>query len=561
MMEESKIQQWEYGYDHKESDCWKASFISTVDFNEDVLLLPPWNNLLFEEDRSGEGLMQITEILHEGRDEDLVPHDEIFSDLSLIPNVKPLNESVEFSSMEGNLLDVLELPDQSDEIMMDSDVFCEDSRDDSCVVEEDYSVGNTSASVECYWPAQAAALTLYKSDSAEYRGLGLVHLLIACAEAISDGAHDLVEAILCRLKELVSPTGTTMERVSYYLTQSLEQRLYCSVGGDGMEEHMFKVLKSTKDPNYLGAFRLLNQVYPYIRFAHFTANQSILEAIPAQAQGLHILDFDIMEGLQWPPLMEALKSEKYKIRHLKITAVKWDNDDHDHGGGSGLGQVSFSGKETGRRLSEYACSLGIPFSFQETQLENLEDNLSCSGDEMVAVNCMWELPHMLEHSPRKLSEFLEGAHHLNPVILTLGTGPSGLLAHKKINLLERFTQCLKNLCALFDSMEAGLSEQYGSARTTMERLFMAPMACRPIHHLSEEDGEFNKVVDIPLRCGFAEDNISNKSKLNAKIMAQEGERYRVQMDDKNQLLLLWQSTPLMSVSTWKPTNYICLEEI
>ncbi|XP_057841132.2 protein NODULATION SIGNALING PATHWAY 2 [Cryptomeria japonica] len=546
------MQQWEDGYDHKDLGCWNSSFINTLDFKEDDLLLPSWNNLLFEEDGSKETLLHI-------RDEDSVLHDEILLDLSF-------NESIEFSSMEEKIQDGSELPDKNDETMMDSEGLCEDSRDDSCGAEEDYSVGNTSGSVECHWPVSPF---LCKSDSVEYKGLALVHLLIVCAEAISDGSHDLVEVILSRLKELVSSTGATMERVAYYLSQSLEQRHHCSIAGDDMEEDLFNAFKSTKDPNYLGALTLLNQAYPYIRFAHFIANQSILEAIPVQqAKTLHILDFDIMEGMQWPPLIEALKSEAHKICHLKLTAVKWDDDDDDDddddgdgdgdgngngGNGGDLGQFSLSCKDTGRRLSEYACSLGIPFSFQETQLENLKDNLSCSDDEMVVVNCMWALPHMLERSSKKLSRFVEGTCHLNPAILTLGTGPNGILGHKKVNLLERFVRCLKNSCALFDSMEAGLPEQYGSARATMERLFMAPMICRPIHYLSEDE-EFIRVMDLPLQYGFAEGHISNKNTMNAKLMAEEGEHYRMEIEGNNQLLLQWQSIPLTSISTWKPTN-------
>ncbi|KAH9292640.1 hypothetical protein KI387_042173, partial [Taxus chinensis] len=45
------------------------------------------------------------------------------------------------------------------------------------------------------------------SSESECSGLRLIHLLLACAEAISEKSYDLVEILICRLRELVSPTG------------------------------------------------------------------------------------------------------------------------------------------------------------------------------------------------------------------------------------------------------------------------------------------------------------------------------------------------------------------
>ncbi|KAH9304590.1 hypothetical protein KI387_008994, partial [Taxus chinensis] len=95
----------------------------------------------------------------------------------------------------------------------------------------------------------------------------------------------------------------------------------------------------------------------------------------------------------------------------------------------------------------------IPFSYQETELDNLKDELKSSEDEIVVVNCMWELPHMFGRSRKQLLQFLQGASDLDPTILTVGTGPNEIVAHRKLNFVERFALCLKNLCAVFDSVE------------------------------------------------------------------------------------------------------------
>jgi hypothetical protein len=49
----------------------------------------------------------------------------------------------------------------------------------------------------------------------------------------------------------------------------------------------------------------LNQVPPFIQFAHLTANQALLEALAGECY-VHIVDLDIVHGLQWPPFMQAL---------------------------------------------------------------------------------------------------------------------------------------------------------------------------------------------------------------------------------------------------------------
>eukprot|EP01018_Ginkgo_biloba_P027725 Gb_26657 [translate_table: standard] len=172
---------------------------------------------------------------------------------------------------------------------------------------------------------------------------------------MSKEAHDLVDLLLCRLRCLVCPTVTTMERVAFYLFHSFQS--YYSPDG-----HM-KALDLTP-PNlqhhFLGAFRLLHEVYPYIRMAHFTANQNILKALQSgnnnYNRSIRIIDFDIMEGLQWPPLMEAIRKADIEIDHLRIKGIKWDMN-YDS-------LLFFSCRDIGKRLLEYANSVGILLIFR-----------------------------------------------------------------------------------------------------------------------------------------------------------------------------------------------------
>eukprot|EP01018_Ginkgo_biloba_P027722 Gb_26659 [translate_table: standard] len=383
------------------------------------------------------------------------------------------------------------------------------------------------------------------SSDDEYKGLRLVHLLVACAEAISKEAHDLVDILLCRLRYLVCPTGTTVERVAYYLFHSLQSYCY----SDGRLNNL-DFAPPNAQHHFLGAFRLLHQVYPYIRIAHFTANQSILEAVLGTgnnfySRSIHIIDFDIMEGLQWPPLMEAIVNADIEIDHLRITAIKWDTN---------YDSLLFSScRDTGKRLLEYANSVGIPFSFDEMDLKSMNDCVKENQDdlEIVVVNCMWQLPHMSARSKSQVAEFFHGAGQLHPHILTFGTGPHGA---ETADFIKRFSHCLQSFCAVVDSLEAGLPE-HGLARAMVERIFFAPKICTMIVQADDNEYKFNgDFHDFPLKCGFAGGLISKENMMHANaalLTSEEGRYYGVELVGDHQLNLKWGSTPLVRVSVWE----------
>jgi len=77
----------------------------------------------------------------------------------------------------------------------------------------------------------------------------------------------------------------------------------------------------------LAANLALNQVPPFIRFAHLTANQALLEALAGECY-VHIVDLDIVHGLQWPPFMQALAdlraNQGPSLPQFRITGIGKD---------------------------------------------------------------------------------------------------------------------------------------------------------------------------------------------------------------------------------------------
>ncbi|KAJ0021363.1 hypothetical protein Pint_32491 [Pistacia integerrima] len=102
--------------------------------------------------------------------------------------------------------------------------------------------------------------------------LSILHLLKAYGEAMELEQKDLATEIIRRLTDKACPTGATLERLAYFLIQAFEKKL--------------DYLSQESSKNYAAAFRAFYQIFPYGRFAHFTANSMILEAIPEDARNL-----------------------------------------------------------------------------------------------------------------------------------------------------------------------------------------------------------------------------------------------------------------------------------
>ncbi|KAL7246303.1 hypothetical protein ACSBR2_001424 [Camellia fascicularis] len=392
----------------------------------------------------------------------------------------------------------------------------------------------------------------------DFKGLRLVHLLMAAAEALTgvNKNRELARVILVRLKELVSPTdGSNMERLAAHFTDALQGLL------DGAcELHNKHTL--TNGPHHhhrddhhptdvLAAFQLLQDMSPYVKFGHFTANQAILEAV-AHDRRVHIVDHDIMEGIQWASLMQALVSRKDGPPgpHLRITAISR--------GGSGRRSIG-TVQETGRRLVAFAASIGQPFSFHQCRLDSDEtfrpSVLKLVKGEALVFNCMLHLPHFNYRTPESVTSFLSGAKTLNPRLVTLVEEEVG--PRSEGGFMGRFMDSLHHYSAMYDSLEAGFPMQ-GRARALVERVFFGPRiagSLARIYRAREEEescswGEWLSAV------GFHPIKISFANHCQAKLLlGLFNDGYMGEELANNRLVLGWKSRRLLSVSVWTSSDF------
>lgn len=372
--------------------------------------------------------------------------------------------------------------------------------------------------------------------------IGLVHLLTAGAEAVARRDMDLASVILVRLKDMVSCLGNTMQRVVAYFIQGLEHQIQGVKRVDQVSN-----IKSQGD--ILAAFQILHEIFPYIKFGHFTANQAILEAVQG-VNRVHIVDFEIMEGIQWPALMQALVSRKGGPPDLHITALCRPHWEH------GLAMV----QKTGKRLSEFASALGLPFSFNILKTEHDEgfnaNKLKFVEGEALVVNCMVHLPHMPRRSMASVVSFLQGMHMLSPTIITLVEEELGC---NTTPVASYFSEALYHFHAICDSLEACLPAEV-EARMLVERIFMAPridnvvamwsrtMSPCSVHGMEVSDKY--KWSTVMHSAGFKPLPLSCHSQSQAKLLLGL-HRDGFNLEEQSHYLVLgWQSKPLFAASVW-----------
>ncbi|KAK6939848.1 Transcription factor GRAS [Dillenia turbinata] len=428
----------------------------------------------------------------------------------------------------------------------------------------DENVPNPDRAVENYNSPGSNEAMMMMIDEAnggdDFKGLRLVHLLMAAAEALTGAnkSRDLARVILVRLKELVSPTdGSNMERLAAYFTDALHGLLEGGGGGAGNHIHGKHMLGNGphhlnhRDDHHqtdvLAAFQLLQDMSPYVKFGHFTANQAILEAV-SHDRRVHIVDYDIMEGIQWASLMQALVSRKDgpPAPHLRITALSR--------GGSGRRPIG-TVLETGRRLVAFAASIGLPFSFHQCRLDSDEtfrpSTLKLVRGEALVMNCMLHLPHFSYRAPNSVASFLSGGKTLNPRTVTLVEEESGHAGNG--GFMGRFMDSLHHYSALYDSLEAGFPVQ-SRARALVEKVFLGPRiagSLARIYRARPEEEEAGSWVMWLAGAGFRPAGISFANHCQAKLLLglfHDG--YKVEELASNRLVLGWKSRRLLSASIW-----------
>ncbi|KAK7290527.1 hypothetical protein RIF29_05016 [Crotalaria pallida] len=382
-------------------------------------------------------------------------------------------------------------------------------------------------------------------------GLQLVHLLLACAEAVAKEEYMLARRYLHHLNRVVTPLGDSMQRVASCFTESLSARLAATLTTKAPTTSTTNLLKPSSSSSsslslsssfpsnsieVLKIYQIVYQACPYIKFAHFTANQAIFEAFDAEER-VHVIDLDILQGYQWPAFMQALAARPGGAPFLRIT---------------GVGPSIEAVRETGRCLTELAHSLRIPFEFHPVgeQLEDLKPHMfNRRVGEALAVNSVNRLHRVPGTS---LGNLLSMIRDQAPNIVTLVEQEA---SHNGPYFLGRFLEALHYYSAIFDSLDATFPAE-SAQRAKVEQYIFAPeirniVACEGAERIERHERleKWRKIMEGKGFKGVAlSPNAVTQSKILLGLYSCDG--YRL-TEDKGCLLLGWQDRALIAASAWR----------
>ncbi|XP_023519365.1 scarecrow-like protein 33, partial [Cucurbita pepo subsp. pepo] len=218
-------------------------------------------------------------------------------------------------------------------------------------------------------------------------------LLTQCAQAISNYDQRTASELLNQIRQHSSPSGDGNQRLAHYFANGLETRLAA-----GTPLYMPFASNETSAAEILKAFQMFIKACPFRRMSYFYANRTIMKLAEKETT-LHIIDFGILYGLQWPCLIQRLSRRPGGPPKVRITGIE-------------LPQPGFRPAErveqTGRRLAHYCKRFNVPFEYkvlaQKWETVKYED-LNVNRDELTIVTCLFRLKNVpdetvVANSPR-----------------------------------------------------------------------------------------------------------------------------------------------------------------
>ncbi|XP_044468970.1 DELLA protein GAI [Mangifera indica] len=370
-------------------------------------------------------------------------------------------------------------------------------------------------------------------DSQE-AGIQLVHTLLACAEAIQQDNLKLADALVKHIGILAASQAGAMRKVATYFAQGLARRIYRIYPKEALESSYNDILQMH-----------FYETCPYLKFAHFTANQAILEAF-ATANRVHVIDFSLKQGMQWPALIQALALRPGGPPAFRLTGIGPPQPDNTD-----------ALREVGWKLAQLAETVGVEFEFRgfvTNSLADLEPEMLDIRPEVetIAVNSVFEL-HRLLARPGGIEKVVSSIKAMKPNIITIVEQEAN---HNSPLFLDRFTEALHYYSSLFDSLE-GSSVALASQDLLMSEVYLGRQICNIVAcegcDRTERHETLTQWRTRLTSAGFDPVHLgSNAFKQASMLLAlfAGGDGYRVE-ENNGCLLLAWHTRPLIATSAWK----------
>ncbi|KAI3910394.1 hypothetical protein MKX01_034788 [Papaver californicum] len=372
-------------------------------------------------------------------------------------------------------------------------------------------------------------------DSQE-AGIRLVHTLMACAEAVQQENLTVASQLVKQIGLLAVSQAGAMRKVATYFGEALARRIYSLYPQESLDSSFSEILEMH-----------FYETCPYLKFAHFTANQAILEAFEGKSR-VHVIDFSMKQGMQWPALMQALALRPGGPPAFRLTGIGPPQPDNT----DALQQV-------GWKLAQIAEAIHVEFEYRGFVANSLADldasmlDIRPSDVETVAVNSVFELHRLLNRSGA-IDKVLTSIKEMKPKIVTIVEQEAN---HNGLVFMDRFTESLHYYSTLFDSLEGCGMSPPDSQDQLMSEVYLGRQICNVVacegidrverhETLSQWKGRLESSGFAPVHLG------SNAFKQASMLLAlfAGGDGYRVE-ENNGSLMLGWHTRPLITTSAWQ----------
>ncbi|XP_071719653.1 scarecrow-like protein 34 [Rutidosis leptorrhynchoides] len=287
-------------------------------------------------------------------------------------------------------------------------------------------------------------------------------LLINCAQSVAADDRKIANEQLKLIKQHTSPTGNASQRLTHIFALALEARL----AGTGSQLYASQKVTKISAFEKLKAFQAYVAACPFKKNEIYFANRTIIEAASASST-LHIVDFGIDYGFQWPILIKHLADRPRGPPKLRITGIEFPQPGF---------RPAERVEETGRRLATCCERFKVPFEYNAISMQNWEminiEDLKLQRNEFLAVNALARFENLLDETSVKDN---------NPrdrVLKLIRDMKPDIFVHSVVNgsygassfFVTRFKEALFHYSSLFDMFDATL-ERDNEQRLNYEREF------------------------------------------------------------------------------------------
>ncbi|GER35650.1 GRAS family transcription factor [Striga asiatica] len=376
----------------------------------------------------------------------------------------------------------------------------------------------------------------------------LTSLLVQCAQAASAFDIRTANELLSRVRRHSSPRGDGTERLAHYFANAIEARL----AGTGTELYAAIISKRISAADVLRAYKMAISASPFKKMSNLFANKSIGK-ISEGAPVLHVIDFGILYGFQWPCLIKGLSERPGGPPRLRITGI-----DFPQPGFRPAERV----EDTGRRLARYCERFGVPFEYKAMacRWETVRaEDLGIEENEVVAVNCLYRLHNVEDEtvisdgSPR--DAVLKLMREIKPRIFVQG------VAYGTYNtpfFVTRFREALYHFSSMFDMFEETVArEEEDELRQLFEeqmfgRDVMNVIACEGTERIERPETHRQWQVRS-VRAGFRQLPLDQEivRYVRGKVRRDYHKDFSVD-EDGEWMLQGWKGRVSHAISCWEP---------